>query len=36
MKAMVTIDVVAPQSEKVILRNPIGLFVKDLRWTSAL
>jgi type IV secretion system protein VirB5 len=36
MKAMVTIDVVAPQSEKVILRNPIGLFVKDLRWTRAL
>jgi type IV secretory pathway TrbF-like protein len=36
MKAMVTIDIVAPESEKLILRNPIGLFVKDLRWTRAL
>jgi type IV secretion system protein TrbF len=36
MKAMVTLDLVTPRSEELILHNPIGLFVKDLRWSKSL
>jgi type IV secretory pathway TrbF-like protein len=35
-KAMVTVDVVSPHTEELIRHNPIGLFVKDLRWAKVL
>lgn len=35
-KAMVTVEVVSPHTEELIRYNPIGLFVKDLRWARVL
>jgi len=35
-RAMVTIAIKSPDNEKDILKNPIGLYIKDLSWSKLL
>ena len=36
MKAMVTIEIVPPETEQTIRDNPLGLYVKNVNWTKEL
>lgn len=36
MKAMVTVEIVPPETERTIRDNPLGLYVKNVNWTEEL
>jgi len=33
MKALVTIAIIPPDTQENIMKNPIGLYIKDISWS---
>jgi type IV secretion system protein VirB5 len=36
MKAVVTIEITPPKNKEMILKNPLGVYLKDISWTRQL